>query len=182
MSKTLHDVAQAAPDSYIEGGFVATVTKPASRQTKTGKTMFKAILTDGSLEVDATSFSQTFDHWDGKRVVFYGQGIKRGADYNGKAQVTLGDRVKVTVEGSGSSPSPSPSPSSSPAPQAAPSGKTFQQRMDDMGLFFAHCYARATDFATQRGIEADVEGVRNIATTFFIQGQKDGLHINPPAL
>lgn len=181
MSKTLNDVAQAAPDSYIEGGFVATVTKPASRQTKTGKTMFKAILTDGNLEVDATSFSQTFDHWDGKRVVFYGQGLKRGADYNGKAQVTLGDRVKVTVEGGAATPNP-PSPAPSPAPQDAPRGRTFQQRMDDYGLFFAHCYARANDFATQRGIEADVEGVRNIATTFFIQGQKDGLHVNPPAL
>lgn len=177
MSKTLNDVANATADSYIEGGFTATVSRPAARQTKAGKTFFKATLSDGGLEVDATSFSQTFEHWDGKRVTFYGQGIKRGADYNGKAQVTLGDRVKVTVDGAPAAPAPSLQAAPAPVP-----GKTFQQRMDDMGLFFAHCYARANDFAVQRGIENDGEAVRNIATTFFIQGQKEGLHINPPAL
>jgi hypothetical protein len=179
MSKTLTDVVNTAPDSYVEGGFTATVVQPASRQTKTGKTFFKATLQDGNVTVDATSFSQTFDHWAGKRVRFYGQGIKRGADYNGKAQVTLGDRVKVSVEGeagaSSGSPSPAPAIERAPAPVMG-----FKERLDGYTGLFKHCYFKAQEINAQ--FELSPEDTRQIATAFFIQGVRDGLHNDPKAL
>lgn len=178
MSKTLTDVVNTAPDSYVEGGFTATVVQPASRQTKTGKTFFKATLQDGNVTVDATSFSQTFDHWAGKRVRFYGQGIKRGADYNGKAQVTLGDRVKVSVEGEAGASSGSSSPA--PAQQAPAPVVGFKERLDGYALAFRHCYRKAQEINGE--FELSSEDTRQIATTLFIQGHKDGLLNNPPAL
>jgi hypothetical protein len=51
-------------------------------------------LRDGANTVEATSFSKTFEHVDGKRVEFSGQGIKRGDDYNGKVGVVFGDKVR----------------------------------------------------------------------------------------
>ena len=177
MSKTLNDVAQATADSYIEGGFTATVSRPAARQTKAGKTFFKATLSDGGLEVDATSFSQTFDHWDGKRVTFYGQGIKRGADYNGKAQVTLGDRVKVTVDGA-----PASGGSSSPvlAQQAPAPAIGFNDRLNSYAGLFKQCFFKAQEVNAQ--FELSGEDTRQIATAFFIQALRDGLHNDPKAV
>jgi hypothetical protein len=75
------------------------VSNAKAIQTKSGKTIFKATLRDGQNVVDATSFSKTFEHVDGKRVQFSGPGIKRGDDYNGKANVVIGDKVVFKAVG-----------------------------------------------------------------------------------
>jgi hypothetical protein len=66
--------------------------------------MFKARLTDGQHTASATSFSQTFEHFDGKRVEFSGMGLKRGDDYNGTAQVGIGDKAKWKAVGGQNAP------------------------------------------------------------------------------
>lgn len=116
---SLQIAIQTQPGSYIKGPFQATVTNAKSIPTKTGKTMFKARLTDGQHVADAVSFSQTFEHFDGKRVEWSGMGLKRGDDYNGTAQISIGDKAKWKAVGSTSAAS-APSTSNT---QAAESGR-----------------------------------------------------------
>jgi hypothetical protein len=184
--KTLKDVIDAPPDSYIEGGFEATVTQPSFTNTKAGKTMFKCVLVDGALRAHASAFKQTFEHWEGKRVRFSGKGIKRRPDYSGTAQIGIGDQtIAAVVGGAASVPSPATGPGESDytpkLPPPAPSA-SFSRRMDDMQLFYQHCYVRANNVAAAHGFDNDVEGIRNVATTFYIQGQREGLANNPPPL
>jgi hypothetical protein len=96
---SLEIAVKTEPGAYIKGPFQANVSDAKSIQTKTGKTMFKAKLTDGQHTASATSFSQTFEHFDGKRVEFSGMGLKRGDDYNGTAQVSIGDKAKWKAVG-----------------------------------------------------------------------------------
>ena len=96
---SLEIAIKTEPGAYIKGPFQANVSDAKSIQTKTGKTMFKAKLTDGQHTASATSFSQTFEHFDGKRVEFSGMGLKRGDDYNGTAQVGIGDKAKWKAVG-----------------------------------------------------------------------------------
>jgi hypothetical protein len=96
---SLEIAIKTEPGAYIKGPFQANVSDAKSIQTKTGKTMFKAKLTDGQHTASATSFSQTFEHFDGKRVEFSGMGLKRGDDYNGTAQVSIGDKAKWKAVG-----------------------------------------------------------------------------------
>lgn len=92
----------------------ANVSEAKAIQSKAGKTFFKCKLTDGAFTAFATSFSQTFEHVNGQRVRFSGMGIKRGDDYNGTAQVTIGDKTKWEPLG-GAQPS---APVQQTAPQA----------------------------------------------------------------
>lgn len=75
--------------SSLEGN----VTDAQARQSKAGKTFFTAKITDGAFTANVTSFSHTFEHVNGRRAKWGGMGIKRGDDYNGQAQFTLGDKV-----------------------------------------------------------------------------------------
>jgi len=104
------------PGDYIKGPFQANVSDAKAIQTKTGKTMFKAKLTDGQHTAYATSFSQTFEHFDGKRVEFSGMGLKRGDDYNGTAQVSIGDKSKWKAVGASNAPDAAPHTQHTPEP------------------------------------------------------------------
>jgi hypothetical protein len=96
----MNNILAVNPGEYVKGAVVADVSNAKAIQTKSGKTIFKATLRDGQNVLDATSFSKTFEHVDGKRVQFSGPGIKRGDDYNGKANVIIGDKVVFkAVEG-----------------------------------------------------------------------------------
>ena len=90
----MNNILSVNPGEYVKGTVVANVERAKAITTKTGKTIFKATLRDGANTVEATSFSKTFEHVDGKRVEFSGQGIKRGDDYNGKVSVVFGDKVR----------------------------------------------------------------------------------------
>jgi hypothetical protein len=58
--------------------------------------------------VEATSFSKTFEHIDGKRVQFSGMGIRRGDDHGGKACVVIGDKVVFKAVGEPTPTQPAP--------------------------------------------------------------------------
>ena len=92
--KSLADAASTAVVEYISGGFQAVIVSARTFNTKTGKTMYKAKLSEGDLTADATSFSTDFAPHTGKLVKWVGMGMKRGDDYNGIAQITLGDKVR----------------------------------------------------------------------------------------
>lgn len=116
--KTLAEVVATAPGSFISGGFQAVVTNPKSIVSKkSGKTFYKATLTEGGAKVDATSFTTDFAPLAGKLTKWIGMGIARGDDYNGTAQVTIGDKARWIPVGDSPEGS-SPAPTSLGAPQA----------------------------------------------------------------
>lgn len=92
--KSLRDAANTQPGEYISGGFQAVVVNASSIQTKTGKTMYKAKLSEGDLTVSATSFTTDFQPHVGKLVKWVGMGLKRGDDYNGVPQISIGDKAR----------------------------------------------------------------------------------------
>lgn len=86
--------------------FEATISNSKAQAAKSGKTFWKAVATDGQFKANLTCFSQTFEHFEGKRVKFSGMGIKRGDDYNGTAQISIGDKTKWTAVGDVPTPAP----------------------------------------------------------------------------
>jgi hypothetical protein len=176
--KTFQEVINTPPDAYISGGFEAYVTAPRTSQTKSGKTIHKCKLSDGGASViEATSFAASFAPYEGKKVAFTGMGLKRGADYNGTAQVSIGDRAQIAVAGEGA-------PAAAPSVQRDGNSTTVLKpkepvnpalRIADMGSLFVLCYREAGKTAENVGRGEDHESIRAIATTYFIQATKDGL-------
>ena len=99
MNNTLQDLVNTQPGSYFSGSFQASVSECKSINTKTGKTFYKATLTEGGVEVSATSFSRDLAPFEGKVMKFTGMGIKRGDDFQGKPQVTVGDKSIISQVG-----------------------------------------------------------------------------------
>jgi hypothetical protein len=89
----MNNVLSAQPGEYVKGAIVANVSGAKALTSKSGKTFWKATLSEGGVTVDVTSFSKTFEHVNGQRVQFSGPGIKRGDDYRGGIQLTFGDKV-----------------------------------------------------------------------------------------
>jgi hypothetical protein len=98
--KNLQEVANAAPGSYISGGFQAVVSKVKQRTAKaSGKIFYACSITEGNLTIAALC-DRDVTALEGKLVKFMGSGIKRGNDYNGVAQVNIGDKTTIlAVEG-----------------------------------------------------------------------------------
>jgi hypothetical protein len=98
--KNLQEVANAAPGSYISGGFQAVVSKVKQRTAKaSGKIFYSCSITEGNLTIAALC-DRDVTALEGKLVKFMGSGIKRGNDYNGVAQVNIGDKTTIlAVEG-----------------------------------------------------------------------------------
>ena len=109
MNKTLQDVVNTAAGSFFSGSFQANVSGCKAISTKTGKTFYKCTLTEGGVEASATSFSRDLSPLDGKLVKFGGMGIKRGDDYQGKAQISLGDKSIISPVGEATQSAPVPS-------------------------------------------------------------------------
>ena len=99
MNKTLQELANTAPGTFFSGSFQANVSGCKAVSTKTGKTFYKATLSGDGVEVSVTSFSRDLAPLDGKLVKFGGMGIKRGDDYQGKPQVSLGDKSIISPVG-----------------------------------------------------------------------------------
>ena len=89
----MNNIIEVQPGEYVKGTVTANVEGAKALTTKTGKTIFKATLRDGQQTIEATSFSKTLEHVNGKRVQFSGPGIRRGDDYNGRITVVFGDKV-----------------------------------------------------------------------------------------
>ena len=122
--KSLQEAVNTPPGSYISGGFQAVVANAKSLQTKTGKTMFKAKLQEGGLTIDATSFTTDFAPHVGKLVKFMGMGLKRGDDYNGVPQISIGDKARWIPAGDAPTEAPATAPQSAPQGQTAIAGVT----------------------------------------------------------
>jgi hypothetical protein len=104
----MNNVLAAQPGEYIKGNIVANVSGAKALTSKSGKTFWKATLSEGGVTVDVTSFSKTFEHVNGQRVQFSGQGIKRGDDYRGGIQLTFGDKVVFKPVGEATPTQPAP--------------------------------------------------------------------------
>ena len=109
MNKTLQELANTAPGTFFSGSFQANVSGCKAVSTKTGKTFYKATLSGDGVEVSATSFSRDLSPLEGKLVKFGGMGIKRGDDYQGKPQVSLGDKSIISPVGEATQSAPVPS-------------------------------------------------------------------------
>ena len=117
MNKTLQELANTAPGTFFSGSFQANVSGCKAVSTKTGKTFYKATLSGDGVEVSATSFSRDLAPLEGKLVKFGGMGIKRGDDYQGKPQVSLGDKSIISPVGEATQSAPATTPN--PTPLAA---------------------------------------------------------------
>jgi hypothetical protein len=93
--KSLQEVANTAPGSYVSGGFQAVVSKVKQRTAKaSGKIFYACSITEGNLTIAALC-DRDVTALEGKLVKFMGMGIKRGNDYNGVAQVNIGDKTTI---------------------------------------------------------------------------------------
>lgn len=132
--------------------FEATISQAKSQPTKTGKTFWKAVATDGQFKANLTCFSQTFEHFEGKRVKFSGMGIKRGDDYNGTAQISIGDKAKWTAVGDGAA--------SQPQDQNPPSTQQERSQLVDRprgpeGQSVGNALSNATHLAIAHSVQDD---------------------------
>jgi hypothetical protein len=99
--KSLQEVANTAPGSYVSGGFQAVVSKVKQRTAKaSGKIFYACSITEGNLTIAALC-DRDVTALEGKLVKFMGLGIKRGNDYNGVAQVNIGDKTTILPVGDG---------------------------------------------------------------------------------
>jgi hypothetical protein len=66
----------------------------------TGKKFYACSITEGNLTIAALC-DRDVTALEGKLVKFMGMGIKRGNDYNGVAQVNIGDKTTILPVGDG---------------------------------------------------------------------------------
>lgn len=92
--KSLQEAINTPAGSYVSGGFQAVVANAKTLQSKAGKAFYKAKLQEGGITVDATSFTTDFAPFVGKLTKWVGMGIKRGDDYNGVPQFSIGDKAR----------------------------------------------------------------------------------------
>jgi hypothetical protein len=143
MNKTLQDLVNSAPGTFFSGTFQANVSGCKAVSTKTGKTFYKANLSGDGVEASATSFSRDLSPLEGKLVKFGGMGIKRGDDFGGKSQVSLGDKSIISPVGEALPPNPSPNPSVT--------GMPYTQSSRIEGVTVGMAINKAVDICTVNG-------------------------------
>lgn len=148
--KSLQEVANTAPGSYVSGGFQAVVSKVKERTAKaTGKKFYSCSITEGNLTIAALC-DRDVTALEGKLVKFMGMGIKRGNDYNGVAQVNIGDKATILPVGDAAIAAPSIYVSPQPAQyvttptEAAPVGRI-------EGVTVGMAINKAVDICTKTG-------------------------------
>ena len=148
---------------FVRGPIEADIIEAKAVTSKAGKVFFKAKLRDGQNFAFATSFSRTFEHDQGKRVVFSGMGIRRGDDYNGTPQVTIGDKASWKAKGAASTSDegqPAPAPTNARNGQGnAPSGASEVIAGVTVGM----AINKAVDLAIARG-KSDMTTVYELAS------------------
>jgi len=162
MNKTLQELANTAPGTFFSGTFQANVSGCKAVSTKTGKTFYKANLSGDGVEVSATSFSRDLSPLEGKLVKFGGMGIKRGDDFGGKAQVTLGDKSIVSPVGEATQ--SAPATTSNPTPLAA------STRIE--GVTVGMAINKAVDINISSGVHIDDNLVWKTASMLIRVAQK----------
>jgi hypothetical protein len=148
-NKTLTDVANTQPGQFVSGKFTATMSKTAERQSKSGNSFYKAVMSDGIVTIDVTSFSRDLRPFEGQLVTIGGMGIKRGEDYKGVAQISLGDKAVISSQGASLG-----HPADVGAPGASKPAESKTMRVE--GVTIGACLNKAVDIAISNGtVEED---------------------------
>ena len=132
--------------------------------TKTGKTFYKANLSGDGVEVSATSFSRDLSPLEGKLVKFGGMGIKRGDDFQGKPQVSLGDKSIISPVGEATQSAPTPTVTGIPTPY------TQSPRIE--GVTVGMAINKAVDILIPSGVHIDENSVWQTASMLIRVAQK----------
>jgi hypothetical protein len=165
MNKTLQDLVNSAPGTFFSGTFQANVSGCKAVNTlKTGKTFYKATLSGDGVEVSATSFSRDLSPLEGKLVKFGGMGIKRGDDYQGKPQVSLGDKSIMSPVGEAVQSAPAPTVTGMPTPY------TQSPRIE--GVTVGMAINKAVDILIPSGVHIDENSVWQTASMLIRVAQK----------
>jgi hypothetical protein len=164
MNKTLQELANTAPGTFFSGTFQANVSGCKAVSTKTGKTFYKANLSGDGVEVSATSFSRDLSPLEGKLVKFGGMGIKRGDDYQGKPQVSLGDKSIISPVGEATQSAPAPTVTGMPTPY------TQSPRIE--GVTVGMAINKAVDILIPSGVHIDENSVWQTASMLIRVAQK----------
>jgi len=170
MNNTLQDLVNTQPGSYFSGSFQASVSECKSINTKTGKTFYKATLTEGGVEVSATSFSRDLAPFEGKVMKFTGMGIKRGDDFQGKPQVTVGDKSIISQVGvvtQWTAPVPT-----QPAPSVTGMPTPYTQSSRIEGVTVGMAINKAVDILIPSGVHIDENSVWQTASMLIRVAQK----------
>jgi len=177
--KTLTDVANTQPGQFVSGKFSGTISKTAERQSKAGNSFYKAVITDGIVTIDLTSFSTDLRRFEGKTVMIGGMGIKRGEDYKGMAQISVSDKTVITAtEGESLG-----NPAALGAPVAAKPVETKTMRVE--GITIGACLNKSVDICIASlnagGVGCDEETIWKTASMLLrvqnrlSRGEIDGL-------
>ena len=167
--KSLQEVANTAPGSYISGGFQAVVSKVKQRTAKaSGKIFYACSLTEGNLTI-AGLFDPNITALEGKLVKFMGMGIKRGNDYNNVAQVNISDKTTILAVEGGAIPVASiPQPSVTPPHVVAPAPVS-TTRIE--GVTVGMAINKAVDICTKTG-DVSEEAIWHWSSTLIRLAQK----------
>lgn len=162
-NKTLVDVANTQPGAYVSGPFQGTMSKTAARMSNAGKAFYKGTITDGLTTIDCTSFVRNLTQFEGQLITLNGMGIKRGEDYKGMAQITIGDKAVITSNGVGSA-----APAQSiPLAQTGHSGSSAAAPRNEAhrneGIVIGACLNKAVDICIAVGASEE-ESIWRVAS------------------
>ena len=168
--KSLQEVANTAPGSYISGGFQAVVSKVKQRTAKaTGKIFYSCSLTEGNLTIAGLS-DRDVTALEGKLVKFMGMGIKRGNDYNNVAQVNISDKTTILAVEGGAIPVASiPQPSVVTLPHVVAPAPVSTTRIE--GVTVGMAINKAVDICTKTG-DVSEEAIWHWSSTLIRLAQK----------
>ena len=172
-NKSLQDVANTQPGAYVSGPFQGTMSRTAARTSGSGKSFYKGTLTDGITTIDCTSFGRNLTTLEGQLITVTGMGIKRGEDYKGMAQITIGDKAVITSNGAGSA-----APAQSiPLAQTGYIGSSAAAPRNE-GIVIGACLNKAVDVCIAVGA-TDEESIWRVASRLLRVSnrlQKGDLH------
>lgn len=177
-NKTLQDVANTQPGAFVSGPFQGTMSKTAARTSGSGKSYYKGTLTDGLTTIDCTSFGRNLTQLEGQLITVTGNSIKRGEDYRGMAQITIGDKAVIISNGAGSAMAQSIPLAHTGHPSAtnAPSAPAPHR---NEGIVIGACLNKAVDVCIAVGA-TDEEAIWRVASRLLRVSnrlQKGDLHI-----
>jgi len=162
-NKTLVDVANTQPGAYVSGPFQGTMSRTAARTSGSGKSFYKGTLTDGLTTIDCTSFGRNLTTLEGQLITVTGMGIKRGEDYKGMAQITIGDKAVITSNGVGSAAPAQSIPLVQTGHSGSSNGAPRNEAPRNEGIVIGACLNKAVDVCISVGA-TDEEAIWRVAS------------------
>ena len=194
----LDDLKMLADDENVEEPIIATLGKITQRTAKTsGKIFYTGQLTDPEIQarVNVTFFTPAARDLSMKTIEIAPVASPRGAmgvvksSYNGHAQLTVFDKAEINVvEGGTFAAAPPaeelPSNMETVPNQVNGNSSAFDSKMKQMGRFYLHCLRLSVgikETMKKHGVELESGHCQAMTSTFFINGQQEGLDIIAPA-